>query len=96
MYQMCVYENRVSRNDLDDSEPIQDSKTALFSQLVPGETEKEEMIVNFSYLVAKKWCQYLTYFAPFSAALPDYIDHKFIRDTVRLCIKGQGKICSGL
>ena len=56
MYQMCAYENRVSGNDLDDSEPIQDSKTALFSQLVPGETEKEEMIVNFSYLVAKKWC----------------------------------------
>ena len=86
MYQMCAYENRVSGNDLDDSEPIQDSKTALFSQLVPGETEKDEMIVNFSYLVAKKWCQYLTYFAPFSAALPDYIDHKFIRDTTQ-CTK---------
>ena len=31
MYQMCAYENRVSGNDLDDSEPIQDSKIALFS-----------------------------------------------------------------
>ena len=86
MYQMCAYETRVSGNDLDNSEPLQDPKTAPFSQLVPGETEKEEMTANFSYLVAKKWCQYLTYFAPFDAALPDYIEHKFIRDTTK-CTK---------
>ena len=81
MYQMCAYEHRVSGNELDNSGPIQDSQLAQFSQLVPGETEKESMLTNFSYLVARKWCQHLTCFVPFSAALPDYINHEFIGDT---------------
>lgn len=81
MYQMCAYENRVSGNELDNTKPLQDPKTAPFSQLIPGEREKQNMIDNFAYLVAKKWCQYLTFFAPYDAVLPENIDHPFIRET---------------
>ena len=90
MYQMCAYVNRVSGNHLDNTKPLQDPQMAPFSQLVPGDDEKEEMITNFSYLVAKKWCQYLTYFTPFDGSLPDYIEHEFIRETT-ICTKRVSK-----
>ena len=81
MFQMCAYLHRVSGNELDNTTPLQDAKTALFSQLVPSAEEKELMLQHFTYLVAKQWCTYLDHFAPYEAVIPPYIDHPHLKET---------------
>ena len=91
MYQMCAYQNRVSGNNLDNEKQLQDPAKAPFGKLIPGETEKKKLSENFAYLVAKRWCQYLTYFGPFEGVLQEYIEHPYMRETKK-CTKRVRKI----
>ena len=80
MFQMCAYLNRVAGNELDNTRPLQDARSAPFSQLVPSAEEKKLMIQNFTYLVAKQWCTYLDHLSPYEAVLPTYIDHPHVKE----------------
>ena len=81
MFQVCAYLNRVGGNSLDNTQPVQNVKTAPFSQLIPGDAEHEKMMENFTFLTAKRWCKYIPYFTPFNAVIPDFIDHPFMKET---------------
>ena len=81
MFQMCAYQNRVSGSNCDDSKPLQDSHTAKFSQLIPGQMEREMMLDNFSFLVARQWCTSINHLQPYLVVLPDFITHPHLRET---------------
>lgn len=81
MFQMCAYLNRISGNDKDNSKPLQNANEANFSQLIPGEEEKQDLLNQFAMLVARKWTVYIPHFRPYETVIPPYIDHGFMKET---------------
>ena len=46
VYQVCAYLSRVGGNSLDNTYPLQNVKTALFSQLISGDADHEKLMKN--------------------------------------------------
>ncbi|XP_053374786.1 uncharacterized protein LOC128547092 [Mercenaria mercenaria] len=81
MYQICAYRNRISGNDLDNTKPKNCIDKVQFKTLLPSDAEREKLLEDFSFLVAKQWTEDIPYFSPYQAVLPKYIEHKHMKET---------------
>ena len=81
MYQICAYKNRISGNHLDSTKPKGDIETVPFRTFVPGISEKEALIEEFSHIVATQWAELIPAFRPYSTVLPKHIEHPNMNQT---------------
>lgn len=79
MFQICAYKLRVTGDHLA-GQSGENFKDVNFSQFLPSPDDKEKLLENFSYHVARVWLEFLPELHPLGLLLPKTIVHRHIKD----------------